>query len=645
MSRPRTEFLHTRFLQFAVIFGFVVWAGTELFSAFGQISRTSLTIWWVAVAIGAIIAVKLLRLRRPALTRDPVVWVAVGGAVTILVLTGITAAFSSPNSSDAMAYHMPRVVYWAEQGSVRFFPTPYLNQIMLQPLAEFFALHTYVLTGSDRLVNFVQWFGWAGCLIAVSASAQLFGANPRGQAVAALFCATIPSGVLASSGAKNDCLLAFWLITSIYFGLRLSECVSATQPRGTDWRGYHSDFFFLGGSLGLALCTKATAYLFAPWPLLAIFAATLMNTHNAGRRLIPRKLASGLAIALLIAGAINTPQYLRNYSLSGSPLGFDSAQGDGFFRWRNETFGWKQTTSNALRNISEQLGQRSPAWNDRVYRTVLDLHRQLHIDANDPATTWPWTTFQRPKNANHEADAPNPWHGAILILASLAAVQLFLRQREPLPALYSIALLLGFLSFCFYLKWQQFMARLFLPEFVLGAPLVGLFWTTRPLVKGQSPWLRQVSTIAAIALCFFLLDNSRHPALDNWVRPLRGPLSVLKRPRAEQYFADMTTWHNQQDFERAVDIAADTPCNTVGIDVSDFQLEYPFQALLRQRNPSVQFVHTRVDNASRKYPNPVAHPPCAIVCLECAADQKRLALYAAFGGQKSAGQTIVFIGH
>jgi 4-amino-4-deoxy-L-arabinose transferase-like glycosyltransferase len=209
------------------------------------------------------------------------------------------------------------------------------------------------------------------------------------------FCATLPAGILASSGAKNDYFMAMWLVAATYFALRLSSLYR--------W----GDVLLLGRALGFALLTKATAYLFAPWLLGAIL---------LGKPTQPRKrLIAGGLLAAAMALAISTPQYIRNYSLSGSIMGFDSAQGDGVFRWRNETFGWAQTASNILRNLSDQLGDRSNGWNKAVYKVVTGAHRELGIDINDPATTFRGNLYGPPVNANHEANVPNRWHLLMLV--------------------------------------------------------------------------------------------------------------------------------------------------------------------------------------------------------------------------------------
>ena len=432
-------------LRATVLAGAAVWAITETLSLFGGLRRVPLAIAWIAVlAIGPMDWHGIADGLRPGppAPRRLGWWRHISAAcAAILALTAIAAAFSPPNSADAMAYHMPRVLYWAEQGSVRFFPTPYLNQIMLQPFAEYCMLQSYVLSGGDHFVNFVQWIAAALSAIAVSAIAREFGAPPRAQAFAALFCAAIPSGILASSGAKNDYVLALWLAAAVYFALR--------------WRASRAaaDAALLGCALGLALLTKATAYLFAPWPLVAILARP---ASESGCRFL-RAAALMAACAL----AINLPQYIRNWDLSGSPMGYGSAFGTAEFRWRNETLGWKQTLSNMLRNASEQFGARSDAWNQDVYTAVIAAHQRLGIDPADPATTWRWSAYAPPRNANHEADAPN--RVPLAILAALFGVLLWrgARGRDRLLALYALSLVVGFVAFCAYLKWQPFMARLY----------------------------------------------------------------------------------------------------------------------------------------------------------------------------------------
>lgn len=591
--------------------GVFLFAITELLSNFELLQRGPLWIMWLlAVGCGALFLLRRrLQVVRPA-SFDPFVLLCATACFVVVFITGATAFISPPNSADAMAYHMPRVIYWAEQASVRFFPTPYLNQIMLQPLTEYAMLHLYLLSGGDQFVNLIQWFASAISIIAVSLAAGLFGANARGQAIAALFCATLPAGVLASSGAKNDYALAMWMIVAVCFAIRFASTSAIT------------DALFLGAACGLAFLTKATGYIFLPLLIGAIFLARWRPTRSA--------LTAGVAAAFL-ALAISTPHYIRNYALSGSVLGFDSAQGDGLFRWRNESFGWRQTISNVMRNGSEQLGARSDRWNQRVYYGTLAIHKYLSIDPNDEATTWRWSKFVPPKNANHEADSPNRWH--LVVLAVVAGI-LFWRAihgHDRERAFYLVAMLVGFIAFCAYLKWQPFMARLFLPLFVAAAPLAG--------IAGELP--KKIGLLIQVPLCLLLLDNARLPLLQNWVRPLTGRSSMLRVNRDDLYFADMTPWNNKDSFFQSADLVIRSGCATIGIDIHNFQLEYPLMALVRQRNPTARFVHTAVMNPSRSYRQPVEGAPCVIVCLDCAGDTSRLKLYEQFPKVSTFGKFVV----
>jgi hypothetical protein len=156
--------------------------------------------------------------------------------------------------------------------------------------------------------------------------------------------------------------------------------------------------------------------------------------------------------------------------------------------------------------------------------------------------------------------------------------------------------------------------------------------------------LRPVSRLLIpLALCLFLINNPRHAVFENWVRPLVGQQSVLHRSRDDQYFSDMTQWHNQSSYLKTVGLLANSRCATIGIDITDLQLEYPIQALLRERRPETQFVHSGVLNVSARYPPTLAAAPCAVVCLDCAEDSKRRALYNRFSNSTTIDRFVVFL--
>lgn len=187
------------------------------------------------------------------------------------------------------------------------------------------------------------------------------------------------------------------------------------------------------------------------------------------------------------------------------------------------------------------------------------------------------------------------------------------------------------MAFCFYLKWQPFGARLELPLFVAASPLAGALLAS----------LRPVALQAAV--CLFLVTSARLPLLQNWTRPLQGPHRLLAAPRDRNYFNDMSQWHNREAYFTAVERTAASRCELVGIDISRNQVEYPFQALLREKNPRIRFVHVGVANASLRYAPHQMPQPCAVFCPDCADLAEKTAAYGALGAPIAIDRFLLFL--
>src|SRR5260221_6410438 len=181
------------------------------------------------------------------------------GLNSILLLLAIVAFFAAPDTWDAMQYNMPRVVMWIENRSVHFYPTVDYQQLMMSPWAEYVMTNLTLLQGSDRLVNLVEWFAFLGSIIGASLIARELGAGARGQILAAVFCGTIPQGILAATKAKPDGAGGFWIVASFDFPLRLKTAAS--------W----GNATLAGAAMGLACLTKSTAFILLPAFVLAIF--------------------------------------------------------------------------------------------------------------------------------------------------------------------------------------------------------------------------------------------------------------------------------------------------------------------------------------------------------------------------------------
>jgi hypothetical protein len=600
-------------LSGAAVWGVFVTGTTEILSYLHLLSFIPLLLCWTLLSCGLLYIyfhqkksydslIKLIRANY-LFSQDIGLFLKllIVGIVVIVLTVGLIALVAPPNTWDSMTYHMSRVVHWIQNRSVTHYPTYNLPQLFHPPFAEFAITHLQILSQSDRFANLVQWFAMIGSVIGVSLIAKEFNANLQGQIFAAVFCVTIPMGILQASSTQNDYAVSFWLVCLAYYILQTIK----TENRPTI-------FFFVGSSLGLTLLTKSSGYLYA-FPFMVCF--SLRQFWRWGWRSW-QQIFWTTTIAILL----NLNHYLRNFDLFGSIIGAPPNFSEDY---KIEVISVPTFISNLLKNLTLhvdivrylRLEKFITPITGIVNKLLLQFHEAIGVNMYDPRITdesyrgVPGISFD-------ENIAGNPLHFFIILVLIIVFLLNKQTRKNKLLSIYFIATILGFLSICLLLKIQAYQSRHHLAIIILLSAFVGVVIT-------------QITRAKIINILAVLLIVTSLPwVFQNKFHPIVSEANIFNLSRTEQYFINRPQL--QEPYTKATNFVLATKCTDVGlslgkgITVGNEYWEYPFWVLLHQNNQNIRLENVEPQNISSTksqsnfYKN---FTPCAIIAVRNKKDE------------------------
>lgn len=531
---------------------------TNLLSAFGLIKPGWITAVWLGYTAFASFA--LLRASRgfkPEF-KFSAAWIPI---LSVLALTLLGALVYAPSYHDSLAYHLPRILHWLQNGSV----APYLasidRQIGMAPFNSFVILQSMAICNNDYYVNLPQWLAFAGTICGVMHLAKELGGDRLARLLTGFYFCTLPIAIMQAANSENSLIATFWLCLFVAGFL--------------DWRrvpGWRNSFI-IGAALGLAILSKGIAYPVAlpfviciAWRCLARFKKCFIYGALAG------------ALVLVI----NAPHFYRIYKATDSLV--MSAE-------RNIIH--KPYPALVLVNAAFNFLSQEP-WLLSLMpkRQWSDLARKLGVDDHDP-TYFPWKgiEYARANLAPSDNDGQSPIHAFLIPVLVL----LLLCRRFRGAGLYIALVSATFLLYFTIITWQPWGARLHLPFFMLAAPLMGIGLAE---IRWKKLRFGVLATLALTALMplFFCLEHPLGPA--SWLANYReGIKHFLVSSREEQYF-NLWCHETRYPYLRAAHYLARQKPASVGVDLADDGLEYPLWGVLRDNLAKMP----RISHAIPPYP-------------------------------------------
>lgn len=451
-------------IQTLLIHAVLVLVYSETCSAFNQLNTLTATVYWIVISgVWMGLGIRRMTFTDRNLYRQftqiftfrtfPTVYKLIFWITILFFIAplGLLAVYSTPNNYDSNSYHITRILIWLLNQNLDHFPTMHVQQLYHNVFAEYLILQVFLLTGTDQLINVIQFGAMLGSLAVVSLVGKRLGMDYKGQFLIGILLFTLPIGIFESTTTQSDYVACFLFLCFVYGGLQLIHAYT------------YKDGLLCCVALALGGFTKYPIFFFA-CPFALYFGLTFLIRQGF------RPTAQLLILAVVCMILTFTPFFIRNYSLFHHVL--SPPEGSAFFAEKIpcDRHSVAYTISNVVKNAGLHVALPYNHYNIFMDSVIQWIHKKIGVSVNEPAISLNAyaTTF-----SVHEDMVPNTLH---FILLLINVIFLFSQRGSKEVKMLVILSVIGMMIFCTLLKFQSWSTRTHMPFFAVGTIVIGFVY-------------------------------------------------------------------------------------------------------------------------------------------------------------------------
>ncbi len=542
-------------------------------------------------------------------------------ALFVFLLFG--ALYTVPYNYDSMTYHLARVGHWIDHKNVAHYITNIDRQIYSPVLCEYFLMHIMLLTGSDILVNLLQFFCLLSSTYFVFAICRKLKVNKVLSMLGAFVFATMPLSISESITTQNDLFATLIFLLFIYY---LIDVISWDKIEMN--KEQIITIFLLSATVAFAYLAKtsvcASMVMFMPWLLVS-----RIIKKDRISKLIAAAVSAGVMILILISETL-----IRTLKSAGSIM-TDTASGDIMVSTKNVAYIIVNICKNFSMLITQHLFR---PLNGVIYRFTIALARVLNVEVNNEAIAFHGFDFIRHMNMGDDMYSHDKtpsalaaylalFAGVVIVICLINALIKKIKKSSDdnadtkddyvFPLGFAISNWLSFGFIMALLRWQPWGTRLLYPALSVTvimsvAAIEAVITTVHKKNEGaKKTAMFAVLTIIAllsVVLCIPSVTYNLKPAVDNFNKKAGS--------RMEQYFV----FNRRQDsYYKIVSMAKAFEVKDVGVLISGDGYDYPLWLMFKTEDPDAVLRHVTEPPGEGKTEfseDAINNPPDAIVVSE-----------------------------